>query len=55
MTSLKQARENGKIAQFVKEHKGEEGDPEAFNRTVASMAQKSPEVPKASDRPDHDD
>lgn len=49
MTNLKQARESGKLTQFVKERKGEEGDPDAFNRTVASMAQTSPEAPKASD------
>ena len=55
MTSLKQARENGKIDQFVKQHKGEQGDPATFNRTVVSMAQTSPAAPKASDRPDHDD
>lgn len=55
MTNLKQARESGKLAQFVKDHKGEQGNPDEFNRTVASMAQTSPEVPKASDRPDHDD
>lgn len=55
MTNLKQARESGKLGQFIKEHKGEQGDPAAFNRTVASMAQTSPEVPKASDRSDHDD
>ena len=55
MTNLKQARESGKLDQFVKQHKGEQGDPAAFNQTVASMAQMSPEAPKASDRHDHDD
>ena len=55
MTSFKQARESGKINQFVKQHKGEQGDPAAFNRTVASMAQTSPEAPKASGRPVRDD
>ena len=53
--NLKQALERGKLAQFVKERKGEEGEPEAFNQTVASMAQTSPEAPKASGRLDRDD
>lgn len=52
MTNLKQAREQGKLDQFIKEHKGETGDPDAFNRAVASMAQTSKEAPQASPRPD---
>lgn len=55
MTSLKQARESGNLAKFIKQHKGEQGDPAAFNQTVASMAQTSPEAPPASSLDDHDD
>jgi hypothetical protein len=52
MTNLKQARDSGKLDQFIKEHKGEQGDPAAFNRALAAMAQTSPEAPPASPLPD---
>lgn len=55
MISLKQARESGKLDQFIKQHKGDQGDPAAFSRIVASMAQTSPEAPPASSLDDHDD
>ena len=55
MKNLREAREIGKLDQFVKQHRGAQGDLTAFNRALASMAQTSPEVPKAFDRPDHDD
>lgn len=55
MTNLKQAREAGKLDQFVKQHKGERGDPAAFNQTVASMAHSSKEAPPASPPDAHDD
>ena len=55
MTSLKQARDQGKLDQFIKEREAERGDPDAFNRAVRAMAQKSPAVPKASSRADRDD
>lgn len=48
MTTLKQARETGNLDKFIKEHKGEKGDPATFNRVVQAMAQTSPEAPKAS-------
>lgn len=44
MTTLKQAREAGKIDQFVKEHEAEKGDSDTFNRAVASMARTSKEA-----------
>lgn len=53
MTTLKQAREQGKINQFIKEREGEakaDGNADTFNRTVTSMARKSPEAPRASSR-----
>lgn len=56
MTTLKQAREQGKVGQFIKEHEADpQGDQEAFNRAVQAMAQKSKEVPKASSRSNPDD
>ena len=49
MTSLKEARESGKIADFVKEHRRDpKGDATAFNGTLEAMAQKSKAVPAAS-------
>ena len=51
MTTLKQAREHGKLDQFIKEHEADpKGDPKAFNQTLKAMAQKSPKAPKASSR-----
>ncbi len=55
MISLKEAREAGKLDQFVKEHKGEKGDPDALNRTLASMAHSSKEAPPTSPPDAHDD
>lgn len=56
MTNLKEAREQGKLDQFIKEHEADpEGDKEAFNRAVRAMARKSKAVPKASPQNDHGD
>lgn len=56
MTNLKQAREQGKLDQFIKEHQADpDGDEEAFNRAVRAMAQKSKAVPKASSQGNRDD
>lgn len=55
MTTLKEARKQGKLDKFIKEHKGEKGDPDAFNRAVKSMARKSSEAPQASSLPDPGD
>lgn len=56
MASLKQAREQGKIDQFIKEHEADpEGDADAFNRAVRAMARKSKEAPKASPEGNTDD
>ena len=47
MTSLRDAREKGKIDQFIKAHDTDpDGDADAFNRAVRAMAQKFPAVPK---------
>ena len=55
MTSLKRAREQGKLDQFAKEHDADApGDEEAFNRALQSMAGKTKAVPEAS-KPDRSD
>lgn len=51
MTTLKEARDRGKLKQFIKEREAEadaKGDADAFNRGLRSMAGKSSEAPKAS-------
>lgn len=48
MITLKQALEEGRLEQFIAEHKDEIGDEEAFNRAVEAMAGKSKEAPEAS-------
>jgi len=48
MTSLKKARDEGKIDQFAKDRDADApGDETAFNRALASMAGKSKEVQEA--------
>lgn len=54
--NLKQAREQGKLDQFIKEHEADpEGDEDALNRTLKAMAQKSPATRKASKPRNSDD
>lgn len=49
MTTLKEARETGKLAQFVKQHRRDpKGDATAFNHTFEAMAGKSKAVPATS-------
>jgi len=55
MTTLKQARDAGKLDQFIAEHKGEKGDAEAFNRALASMAGTSKVAREACPPRDGDD
>lgn len=55
MTTLKQARDSGKIDQFVKEREGQETDPEAFNRALEAMARTSKEAQGTSKKPDRGD
>lgn len=56
MTTLKQAISDGKLAQFVKEHRRDpKGDADTFNQTVQKMAGKSKSVPKTSPPVDSDD
>ena len=51
MTTLKQARENGKLSQFAKEREADApGDEAAFNRALQSMAGKSKADQEASSR-----
>jgi len=47
--SLKEAREKGKLAEFIKEREAAaSGDADALNRGIASMAGKSKATPGAS-------
>lgn len=47
--NLKQARDSGKLSQFVKEHAGGPiGDREAFERTLSAMAGTSKSEPGTS-------
>lgn len=50
MTTLRKAREEGKLDQFAADHEAP-GDEAAFNRALQSMAGKSKEAPGAS-KPD---
>lgn len=54
MTNLREARQQGRLADFIKEREGEAGDAEAFNRGVASMARKSSEARPASKKGNRD-
>jgi hypothetical protein len=40
VTTLRDARDKGKLAQFIKEREAEQGDAAALKRTVSSMAGK---------------
>lgn len=56
MKSLREARDQGKLDQFAKEHEADApGDEEAFNRALQSMAGKSKEAPAASPPAGSDD
>jgi hypothetical protein len=49
MTTLKEAREAGELAKFVKEHRRDpKGDATAFNHTLEAMAGKSKAAPATS-------
>lgn len=56
MNTLREAREAGTLAQFVKEHRRDpKGDAAAFNATLEAMAGKSKAVPAASSKRNPDD
>lgn len=55
MTTLREALENGKLDQFIAEHKGDTGDQAELERAIRSMAGTSKEVPGASSPDDCDD
>ena len=56
MTTLKEARKNDKLAQFVKEHRHDpKVDATAFNATLEAMAGKSKAVPATSSNRNSDD
>lgn len=48
MITLREAIDQGKLDQFIAEHKGEAGDPAQLERVIRSMAGKSKEAPEAS-------
>ena len=53
MTTLREARNAGKLDQFIAKREAEaarDGDPKVFNRTLAAMARTSLASPKASKR-----
>lgn len=56
MTTLKEARDKGEIAKFVKEHRRDKkGDAATFDQILESMAGKSKPVPKTSSADNPDD
>lgn len=56
MTTLKQARDSGKLDQFAKDHEADApGDADAFNRAMASMARTLKAVPATSKKACPDD
>ena len=56
MSSLRKAREQGKLEQFAADREADPpGDEEAFNRAFQSMAGTSKAVPEASPPDDCDD
>lgn len=49
MTTLKEARDSGQIANFIKERRADpKGDADRFNATLTAMARKSKAVPATS-------
>ena len=57
MTTLREARDTGKLAKFIAEREDEaapDGDEITLNRTLTAMAGKSKAVP-ATSKPDCDD
>ena len=56
MTSLRKARDEGKLDKFAEDHDADPpGDEAAFNRLFGSMAGTSKEAPEASTPDDCDD
>lgn len=53
--NLKQAIEQNKLQQFIREHPEVQGDMDAFNATVEAMARKSSGDRPSSTEGDHDD
>lgn len=55
MTNLREARDKGKIEEFIAEREAEEGDAKALDQTISAMARKSSEVPQPSSPNSGDD
>jgi hypothetical protein len=52
VTTLREARDQGKLEQFIKEHEAETGDRDAMDKTISSMAGRSSEARPASKKGD---
>lgn len=48
--TLKEARDKGKLEQFIKEREGQEYNPEKFDATLKKLVGTSKEAPGASSR-----
>lgn len=55
MLTLREAIEQDKLKQFIREHPEVKGDMDAFNRTVEAMAGKSSEARQTSGQDGSDD
>jgi hypothetical protein len=55
MITLKQAKSDGSLDQFIADHDGDEGDETLFNATLQAMAGKLTIVQEASDEALNDD
>lgn len=56
MTTLRKARDQGKLAEFIAEHEGDApGDADALDRTLTAMAGTSKSEPGTSKRRHRDD
>ncbi len=53
--TLAEARKQGKLDQFVQEREAEQGDADALEKGISSMAGKSKEAPRSSSPPARDD
>ena len=54
LPTLRDARDQGLVDQFIADHEGDEGDEDLFNATLAAMAGTSKAVPATSDEARND-
>lgn len=58
MTTLREARDKGRLDQFIKEQEADgkvKGDRRAFDKTVSAMAGKSKPIPETSKKDERGD